>query len=130
MPRKFTISALLLSFLCSAAALPAFADESGSVTMPEGRGTIFHWNHPWPPGAEVRDHRTPPETEVIVVDQGGYSCVHGVIALTRMGLNSINPTDCVGAVYHYTAVDGSSFFHAAMSSHSGEIRVEFRGLIN
>jgi hypothetical protein len=80
---------------------------------------------------EVRDHRTPQrKTEVVIVKQGDVDCRVGVAQLFKMGYTAINPYDCDGAVYHYTAMDGHSLFHAAMSSHSGSIRVEFVGIAN
>ena len=80
---------------------------------------------------EVRDHRTPQrETEVVIVKQGDVDCRVGVIQLFKMGYTAINPYDCEGAVYHYTAMDGPALFHAAMSSHTGSIRVKLVGIAN
>lgn len=100
------------------------------TTVPSGeRDAAGVADHRSPTGT-VRDHRTSRRNEVVVVGQGDYSCLDGETMLGRMGYESIDAYDCDGAVYHYTAVDGSAVFRAAMSSHSGEIRVEFIALTN
>ena len=78
---------------------------------------------------EVRDHRTKRRNEVVVIPQGKYDCWDGVAQLYKMGFTGINALDCDGAIYHYTAIDGSAVFKAAMSSHSAEIKLTMIGII-
>ena len=78
---------------------------------------------------EVRDHRTKRPNEVVVVSHGKYDCRDGVAQLYKMGFTGINPLDCDGVIYHYTAIDGSAVYKAAMSSHTDKIRLTMIGII-
>lgn len=77
----------------------------------------------------VRDHRAKRKNETIVVGQGGKTCESGVAKLYKMGLSWIRPYDCDGAVFHYAAVDGLVLVHAAMSSHSGAMKIKTVGIL-
>ncbi len=109
-------------------------DQSGTAdhraTVPTGERDAAGVADHRPAKPVVRDHRTSRPNEVVVVGQGRFSCPDGEEVLRRMGYESIDAYDCDGAIYHYVAVDGSAVFRAAMSSHSGEIRVELIGLTN
>lgn len=136
---KSIIPALMTATTLIAGFAPTATFASG-VVIPEGRGTraeLRDHRTPQPevrdhrtPQTETRDHRTPRRNEVVVVGQGRFDCVSGGIQLHRMGYHDIVASDCSGAVFHYTAMDGSAIFHAAMSSHSGSMRVEFVGIAN
>lgn len=85
------------------------------------------------PAPIVRDHREQSDerpNEIVVVGQGAKKCHSGLIKLFLMGYTDISVLDCNGAIFKYGATNGPGFYHASMSSHSGDINVEFVGLLS
>lgn len=113
------IPTLSVASLVTAAALSAAPASADQTEVRDHRTTVT-----------VRDHRTPANTEVVVVGQGEQACHSGTVKLFKMGYTNIRPYDCDGAVFEYAATDGYALFRASMSSHSGDMRVEFVGLLS
>jgi len=121
----------ILATLTVIAAMPttsAASDPASTIVRDQRTSRIEVRDHRTT-DREIRDHRTV-TNEVVIVGQGSLSCVAGTHQLIRSGLPFVTAYDCEGALYHYTASDGSSVFLATMSSHTGELNVEFAGLLN
>jgi len=77
----------------------------------------------------VRDHRTVRSHEVVTVQQGKYDCSFGLIKLYKMGYTPISATNCGGAIFRFTAMDGTVLLHATMSSHTAQMRISMAGIV-
>lgn len=114
-----SIQAVIIAAIIATATLSAAPAISGSNQVRDHRVKTT-----------VRDHRIRHNTETVIVGQGSKSCEFGEVKLAKMGYARIRPFDCVGAVFHYAAVDGLVLVHATMSSHSGEIQVKTVGIFS
>ncbi|MDU8927704.1 hypothetical protein RXV86_09945 [Alisedimentitalea sp. MJ-SS2] len=110
-----TLLAATVAITATFSAVPAI---SGSETVRDHRTKVT-----------VRDHRAKRTTETVVVGQGEKPCEYGENTLVKMGYRLIRAYDCSGAVFHYTAVNDTVVVRAAMSSHTGQIRVETIGIL-
>lgn len=88
---------------------------------------------------EVRDHRTRPEVRdhrakkperrntVVDVAPVRFSCAYGANTLVKMGYRAVNGFDCVGAVYHYSAIKRDLLYRAAFDARSGALAIDMIG---
>jgi len=117
MQSKF-IHNLLAATIAITATFSAAPAISGSETVRDHRAKVT-----------VRDHRTKRKSETVIVGRGEISCEYGTNTLVKMGYRLIRAYDCKGAVFHYAAVSDTVIVRAAMSSHTGQIRVETVGIL-
>jgi len=86
----------------------------------------------------VRDHRTGTTTTVIdhrnrtrdgrpvttVTVENRYSCRHGYETLVKLGYSSVDPFDCEGRQYQYSAIRKTVLYRAKMSGITGKLDIE------
>ncbi len=79
---------------------------------------------------KIRDHRTEKparKNTVVNVSAPRFSCAYGANTMIKMGYHAVDGFDCVGAVYHYSAIRQDKLYRAAMNARTGKLDIAMIG---
>ncbi|MGD9671659.1 MAG: hypothetical protein AB7U75_21875 [Hyphomicrobiaceae bacterium] len=62
--------------------------------------------------------------------QNRFECQYGTDYLLKLGYSSIDPFDCTGREYQYSALRGTVLYRAKLNAMSGRLNVELVGPAN